>query len=159
ALTLEATYNYQFVVTSYTGESKRNTSITKADRGSAQHIIALGLGYSFQHSAAGVRMTALVEIGRIPLPQGAYQWHVLADVDVAVFMAREEWFAHSLISGQELWRRDRRGMGADDAAQVIGSNLEIVVVQESRRRGSNRWLEGVVISTGETAWRKAESPP
>jgi hypothetical protein len=47
ALALEASYYYNFAITHYTGPSKRNTSINGADRGSAQHIIALGLAYTY----------------------------------------------------------------------------------------------------------------
>lgn len=44
-LALEASYGYEFAATHYTGLSRRNNTITVADRGSAQHLIALGLGY------------------------------------------------------------------------------------------------------------------
>ena len=46
-LALEAVYNYEFAATHYTGLSRRNNSITIADRGSAQHLIALGLGFYY----------------------------------------------------------------------------------------------------------------
>jgi uncharacterized protein YgiM (DUF1202 family)/opacity protein-like surface antigen len=46
-LGLEANYEYGFVLTHYTGPAKRNTSITSADRGNAQHLITLGLAYNY----------------------------------------------------------------------------------------------------------------
>lgn len=46
-LALEATYGYSFAVTHYTGVARRDPTVTIADRGSAQHLIALGLAYSF----------------------------------------------------------------------------------------------------------------
>jgi uncharacterized protein YgiM (DUF1202 family) len=46
-LALEADYSYEFVATHYTGLSRRNNTITVADRGSAQHLIALGLGFYY----------------------------------------------------------------------------------------------------------------
>jgi len=46
-LAIEASYNYEFVATHYTGLSRRNNTITVADRGSAQHLIALGLGFYY----------------------------------------------------------------------------------------------------------------
>lgn len=46
-LALEAAYSYQFAATHYTGLSRRNNTITVADRGSAQHLIALGLGFYY----------------------------------------------------------------------------------------------------------------
>jgi hypothetical protein len=46
-LGLEANYEYGFVLTHYTGPAKRNTSITAADRGNAQHLITLGLAYNY----------------------------------------------------------------------------------------------------------------
>jgi uncharacterized protein YgiM (DUF1202 family) len=44
-LAIEASYAYEFAATHYTGLSRRNNTITLADRGSAQHLIALGVGY------------------------------------------------------------------------------------------------------------------
>jgi len=46
-LAIEASYNYEFVATHYTGLSRRNNTITVADRGSAQHLISLGLGFYY----------------------------------------------------------------------------------------------------------------
>jgi uncharacterized protein YgiM (DUF1202 family) len=46
-LAIEASYNYEFVATHYTGLSRRNNTITVADRGSAQHLIALGIGFYY----------------------------------------------------------------------------------------------------------------
>ena len=46
-LALEAAYAYEFVATHYTGLSRRNNTITLADRGSAQHLISLGLGFYY----------------------------------------------------------------------------------------------------------------
>jgi hypothetical protein len=46
-LAIEATYNYEFAATHYTGTSVRNSSISIADRGSAQHLIAFGIGYYY----------------------------------------------------------------------------------------------------------------
>lgn len=46
-LALEAGYSYEFVATHYTGLSRRNNTITVADRGSAQHLISLGLGFYY----------------------------------------------------------------------------------------------------------------
>lgn len=46
-LALEASYGYEFVATHYTGLSRRNNTITLADRGSAQHLIALGVGWYY----------------------------------------------------------------------------------------------------------------
>ena len=47
ALSIEASYAYEFVATHYTGLARRNNTITIADRGSAQHLIALGLGFYY----------------------------------------------------------------------------------------------------------------
>ncbi|HEY2744309.1 MAG TPA: SH3 domain-containing protein [Polyangia bacterium] len=47
SLAAELAYSYEFVATHYTGLSRRNNSISVADRGSAQHLIGLGLGYYF----------------------------------------------------------------------------------------------------------------
>jgi hypothetical protein len=44
SLAIEAAYQYEFVATHYTGLSRRNNTITVADRGSATHLISLGLG-------------------------------------------------------------------------------------------------------------------
>jgi uncharacterized protein YraI len=46
-LAIELTYNYEFAATHYTGVAKRNASISIADRGSAQHLIAAGLGFYY----------------------------------------------------------------------------------------------------------------
>ena len=46
-LAIEAAYAYEFVATHYTGLSRRNNTITLADRGSAQHLISLGLGFYY----------------------------------------------------------------------------------------------------------------
>jgi opacity protein-like surface antigen len=46
-LAMEANYQYGFVLTHYTGQAKRNTSITTADRGNADHLITLGLAYNY----------------------------------------------------------------------------------------------------------------
>ena len=46
-LALEASYSYEFVATHYTGLSRRNNSITVANRGSAQHLIGLGIGFYY----------------------------------------------------------------------------------------------------------------
>jgi uncharacterized protein YgiM (DUF1202 family) len=46
-LALEANYSYEFAATHYTGLSRRNNTITIADRGSGQHLIALGLGFYY----------------------------------------------------------------------------------------------------------------
>ncbi|MCU1279099.1 MAG: hypothetical protein JWM53_2645, partial [bacterium] len=46
-LAIEAAYQYEFVATHYTGLSRRNNTITVADRGSAQHLISLGLGFYY----------------------------------------------------------------------------------------------------------------
>ena len=46
-LGLEANYQYGFVLTHYTGQANRNTSITSADRGNATHLITLGLAYNY----------------------------------------------------------------------------------------------------------------
>jgi uncharacterized protein YgiM (DUF1202 family) len=46
-LGLEANYQYGFVLTHYSGEAKRNTTITSADRGNAAHLISLGLAYNY----------------------------------------------------------------------------------------------------------------
>jgi uncharacterized protein YgiM (DUF1202 family) len=46
-LALEAAYSYEFVATHYTGLSRRNNTISLADRGSAQHLLALGLGFYY----------------------------------------------------------------------------------------------------------------
>jgi len=46
-LALEAAYSYEVVATHYTGQSKRNTTITVADRGSAQQLITAGLGFYY----------------------------------------------------------------------------------------------------------------
>jgi len=46
-LALEAAYSYEFVATHYSGLSRRNNTITVADRGSAQHLIALGIGFYY----------------------------------------------------------------------------------------------------------------
>jgi len=46
-LALEAAYSYEFVASHYTGLSRRNNSISVADRGSAQHLIALGIGFYY----------------------------------------------------------------------------------------------------------------
>lgn len=47
SLAIEAAYQYEFVATHYTGLSRRNNTITVADRGSAQHLISLGLGFYY----------------------------------------------------------------------------------------------------------------
>jgi uncharacterized protein YgiM (DUF1202 family) len=46
-LAIEAAYAYEFVATHYTGLARRNNTITVADRGSAQHLISLGLGFYY----------------------------------------------------------------------------------------------------------------
>ena len=46
-LAVEASYSYEFAATHYTGLARRNNTITVADRGSAQHLIALGLGFYY----------------------------------------------------------------------------------------------------------------
>lgn len=46
-LAIEAAYAYEFIATHYTGLSRRNNTITVADRGSAQHLISLGLGFYY----------------------------------------------------------------------------------------------------------------
>ncbi|HZS37814.1 MAG TPA: SH3 domain-containing protein [Polyangia bacterium] len=46
-LALEFNYNYGIAATHYNGTSHRNTTITAADRGSAEHLIALGLAYAY----------------------------------------------------------------------------------------------------------------
>jgi hypothetical protein len=46
-LAIEAAYAYEFVASHYTGLSRRNNTITLADRGSAQHLISLGLGFYY----------------------------------------------------------------------------------------------------------------
>jgi hypothetical protein len=46
-LAIEASYAYEFVATHYTGLSRRNNTITLADRGSAEHLLALGLGFYY----------------------------------------------------------------------------------------------------------------
>lgn len=46
-LAIEASYAYEFVATHYTGLARRNNTITIADRGSAQNLIALGLGWYY----------------------------------------------------------------------------------------------------------------
>jgi hypothetical protein len=46
-LAIEANYFYEFVATHYTGLARRNNTITVADRGSAQHLISLGLGFYY----------------------------------------------------------------------------------------------------------------
>jgi Bacterial SH3 domain len=46
-LGLEANYQYGFVLTHYSGQAKRNTSITTADRGNAAHLITLGIAYNY----------------------------------------------------------------------------------------------------------------
>jgi hypothetical protein len=46
-LALEFNYNYGIAITHFGGVSHRNTTITSADRGSAQHLIALGLAYVY----------------------------------------------------------------------------------------------------------------
>ena len=46
-LAIEAAYAYEFLATHYTGLSRRNNTITVADRGSAQHLISLGLGFYY----------------------------------------------------------------------------------------------------------------
>ena len=46
-LAIEAAYSYEFVATHYTGLSRRNNTITVADRGSAQHLISLGIGFYY----------------------------------------------------------------------------------------------------------------
>ncbi len=46
-LAIEAAYSYEFLATHYTGLSRRNNTITLADRGSAQHLISLGLGFYY----------------------------------------------------------------------------------------------------------------
>ncbi len=46
-LALEASYAYEIAATHYTGLARRNNTITVADRGSAQHLIALGLGFYY----------------------------------------------------------------------------------------------------------------
>ena len=45
-LGMEAAYNYSFAATHFTGAASRNNAITVADRGSAHHLIMLGLTYS-----------------------------------------------------------------------------------------------------------------
>jgi SH3-like domain-containing protein len=45
-LSTEAAYTYGFTATHFEGQARRNSTITSADRGSAQHLIALGLSYS-----------------------------------------------------------------------------------------------------------------
>jgi uncharacterized protein YgiM (DUF1202 family) len=46
-LSLSADYSYGFVLTHYTGQAVRNTSISEADRGNSQHLITLGLAYNY----------------------------------------------------------------------------------------------------------------
>jgi uncharacterized protein YgiM (DUF1202 family)/opacity protein-like surface antigen len=46
-LSLEAAYGYTFMLTHYAGPSRRNVTVTQADRGSAQHLITLGLSYNY----------------------------------------------------------------------------------------------------------------
>jgi SH3-like domain-containing protein len=46
-LGLEANYQYGLVLTHYSGQARRNTSITSADRGNATHLIAVGLAYNY----------------------------------------------------------------------------------------------------------------
>jgi hypothetical protein len=46
-LGLEANYQYGLVLTHYSGQAHRNTSITSADRGNATHLITLGLAYNY----------------------------------------------------------------------------------------------------------------
>jgi uncharacterized protein YgiM (DUF1202 family) len=46
-LAVEFSYAYEFVATHYTGVSRRNNTINVADRGSAQHLIALGVGWYY----------------------------------------------------------------------------------------------------------------
>ena len=46
-LAIEAAYSYEFVATHYTGLSRRDNTITVADRGSAQHLISLGIGFYY----------------------------------------------------------------------------------------------------------------
>jgi hypothetical protein len=45
-LGMEAAYTYSFAATHFTGPASRNNNITEADRGSAHHLILLGLTYS-----------------------------------------------------------------------------------------------------------------
>jgi len=45
-LSAEAAYTYGFTATHFVGQARRNQTITSADRGSAQHLIGLGLSYS-----------------------------------------------------------------------------------------------------------------
>ena len=45
-LALDALYSYSFAATHFVGQSRRNLTITSADRGSAQHLITLGLSYN-----------------------------------------------------------------------------------------------------------------
>jgi hypothetical protein len=45
-LGMEAAYTYSFAATHFTGPASRNNAITEADRGSAHHLILLGLTYS-----------------------------------------------------------------------------------------------------------------
>lgn len=47
SLAVEASYQYEFVATHYSGLSRRNNTVTVADRGSAQHLISLGLGFYY----------------------------------------------------------------------------------------------------------------
>lgn len=42
-LAIDLGYGYEFVATHYTGLSRRNNTITLADRGSAQHLLSLGV--------------------------------------------------------------------------------------------------------------------
>ena len=46
-LAIEASYAYELVATHYTGLSRRNNTITLADRGSALHLLSLGIGFYY----------------------------------------------------------------------------------------------------------------
>jgi uncharacterized protein YgiM (DUF1202 family) len=47
SLVLEADYAYEFIATHFTGQSRRIANVTLADRGSAQHLLTLGLGFTY----------------------------------------------------------------------------------------------------------------
>jgi hypothetical protein len=47
ALHAELSYNYAVLATHYSGQSRRNVTITSADRGNEQHIFGVGLVYAY----------------------------------------------------------------------------------------------------------------
>ena len=47
SLTFDVDYAYEFAATHYTGQSRRLADVTIADRGSAQHLLSLGLTFTY----------------------------------------------------------------------------------------------------------------